>query len=157
MRFSLRQLTLAGAALCLSGSLYAGSAAEDVQVEGAYARAVPPGQGNSAAFMSLANKSETDHALVAAESDASKVAELHTHSMEGGMMMMRRVDKIDLPPAKTVELQPGGLHLMLIGLTHQLSPGGDVGITLVFEDGSRTSLNIPVKTVEETMEHQHHQ
>ncbi len=152
MTYVLRRITAAAAGLCLSASLYAGIAAEDVQAAGAYARAVPPGQSNSAAFMSLTNKSDADHALVGAESSASKVAELHTHFLEGGMMKMRPVEKIDLPAGKTVELQPGGLHLMLIGLTHQLSPGEDLRITLVFEDGSRTSLVVPVKTVQATME-----
>jgi len=141
------------AALCLSSGLYAGTAAEDVQAEGAYARAVPPGQPNSAAFVSLTNKSDADHALVAAESSASKVVELHTHLLEEGMMKMRPVAKIDLPAGETVELQPGGLHLMLIDLARQLSPGEEVSITLVFEDGSRTSLKVPVKTVQQTMKY----
>jgi copper(I)-binding protein len=156
MRSILKKMTLACAALCLSASLYAGTAAEDVKAEGAYARAVPPGQPNSAAFMSLTNKGDTDHVLVGAESNVSKVAELHTHSMEGGMMKMRPVEKIDLPAGETVKLQPGSLHIMLIGLTRQLSPGEGVEITLVFEDGSRTSLQAPVKTVQQTMEHHHH-
>jgi copper(I)-binding protein len=45
---------------------------------------------------------------------------------------------------------------MLIGLTRQLSPDEDVEITLVFEDGSRATLQAPVKTVQQTMEHHHH-
>jgi periplasmic copper chaperone A len=156
MRSILTKMTFACAALCLSASLYAGTAAEDLLAEGAYVRAVPPGQPNSAAFMDLTNKGETGHVLVAAESNVSKVAELHTHSMEGGMMKMRPVEKIDLPGGQTVKLQPGGLHIMLIGLTRQLSPGEDVEITLVFEDGSRDTLQAPVKTVQQTMEHHHH-
>ena len=156
MRSILTKMTFACAALCLSAALYAGTAAEDVQAEDAYVRAVPPGQPNSAAFMSLTNKGDTDHVLVGAESNVSKVAELHTHSMEGGMMKMRPAEKIDLPAGETVKLQPGGLHIMLIGLTRQLSPGEDVEITLVFEDGSRTSLQASVKTVQQTMEHHHH-
>ena len=156
MRSSLRRTALIAAALCLSTGLYAGSAADSLQVQDPYVRAVPPGQTNSAAFMALVNPGDADHALVAAESRASKVVELHTHQEEGGMMKMRRVDKIDLPAGETVELQPGGLHLMLIGLTRQLSPGEDVEITLVLEDGSRTSVTAPVKTVQQTMMHHHH-
>lgn len=146
-----RRIAVACTALCLSTNLCAGSAADDVQAQGAYARAVPPGQSNSAAFVSLVNDSDASHALVAVESGASKVTEMHTHLMEEGMMKMRRVDRIDLPAGETVKLQPGGLHLMLIGLTRQLSPGEDVEITLVFEDGSRTPLTAPVKTVQQTM------
>jgi len=148
----------AALALPASPHLFAGSAADEVRVEGAYARAVPPGQANSAAFLTLTNGSAVDHALVAAASDASKVVELHTHRMEGGMMEMRRVDKIDLPAGGSVALAPGGLHIMLIGLAHDLSAGDAVALELVYEDGSRASIEVPVKTVQQTMEHGgHHQ
>jgi len=156
MSFIGRRMLTAGAALCLSASLYAGSAADDIQVKGGYTRAVPPGQNNSAAFLSLTNVGDAEHALVAVESGASKIAELHSHLMEDGMMKMRRVEKIDLPPGARVALEPGGLHIMLIDLTKQLSPGENVEITLVFEDGSRKMLPTPVKTVQESMKHQHH-
>ncbi len=147
---------LASMSAVVSPVLCAGSAADEVQVEGAYVRAVPPGQINSAAFMSLTNGGTADHALVAAESDASKVVELHTHREEDGMMKMRRVDRIDLPAGATVELAPGGLHVMLIDLARELSPGHQVRITLVFEDASATPLEVPVKTVRQTMGHEGH-
>lgn len=153
MRSISKHLSVVCMILSLSADLYAATAADEVQAEGAYVRAVPPGQPNSAAFVILTNKGETGHALVAAASDVSKVAELHTHLREEGMMKMRRVEKIDLPAGETTRLQPGGLHIMLIKLTKQLSPGDDVNIDLVFEDGSRTSLSAPVKTVQQTMMH----
>lgn len=156
MSFNLKLLAGASAALCLSTSLYAGDAADAVQIEGAFARAVPPGQTNSAAFMNLTNRGDADHSLTTAESNASKVVELHTHLMEEGMMKMRRVEKIDLPAGETVRLQPGGLHVMLIGLERQLAEGENVDITLVFEDGSRSTLTAPVKKVEVKMEHHKH-
>ena len=156
MSRNLKQLMGAWAALFLSSSLYAGSAADSVSVEGAFARAVPPGQSNSAAFMSLTNQGDADHSLTAVESDASKVAELHTHLMEEGMMKMRRVEKIDLPAGKIVKLQPGGLHVMLIDLERPLSAGEDVEISLIFEDGSRSTLKAPVKTVQAEMGHHNH-
>jgi len=155
---SLDPRTLGGAcaALCLSANLYAGSAADAVQADGAYARAVPPGQSNSAAFITLINPSDADHALVSAESNAAKAAELHSHTMEEGMMKMRQVEKIDLPAGEKVKLEPGGLHLMLIGLERQLSPGEEIDMTLVFEDGSRRTLTAPVKKVQDTMQHHRH-
>jgi periplasmic copper chaperone A len=143
------------AALCLgsilltagAGLANAAPAADAVQIEDAYVRAVPPGQPNSAAFMKLVNGSTEDEALVGAESPASDVAELHTHVREGGMMKMRRIDRIDLPGGKTTALQPGGLHVMLIGLKHQLVPGEKVGLTLIFADGSRQSVEAPVRRI----------
>jgi copper(I)-binding protein len=156
MRLDPKTLAGACAAFFLSANLYAGSAAEAVQAQGAFARAVPPGQSNSAAFMTLTNASDANHALVSAESSAAKAAELHSHTMDEGMMKMRRVEKIDLPAGGTVELEPGGFHLMLIGLERQLSPGEQIDVTLVFEDGSRETLTAPVRTVQETMQHRHH-
>lgn len=158
MNTRLKRLACIGAALCLSANLYAGSAADAVQAEGAYARAVPPGLPNSAAFVDLSNTGTADHALVAAESTAAQVVELHTHSMEDGMMRMRQVEKIPLPAGETVQLRPGGLHIMLIGLDHQLQPGETVELTLIYEDGSRETLITPVSKVQamQPKDHAHH-
>ncbi len=137
--------------MMLSGAVVAGKAADDVAVSGAYARAVPPGQPNSASFLTLTNNSSTDHVLVDAESPAAKVVELHTHINKDGMMQMRRVPKIDVPAGKVTKLQPGGLHVMLIGLKQQLKPGQEVKLTLVFKDGSRTTVNAPVQKLQMKM------
>ena len=85
-------ILLSAALLLLTafGSAVAGNAAEEVVVSDAYARAVPPGQPNSASFMTLTSKSDKDHALVEASSPAAEVVELHTHTMKDGMMQMRR-------------------------------------------------------------------
>nr|WP_135606949.1 copper chaperone PCu(A)C [Solemya velesiana gill symbiont] len=134
-----------------SATLMAGTAADSVTVSDPYARAVPPGQPNSASFMTIVNNSEKDHALVNAESPVSKVVELHTHRMEEGMMKMRRVEKIDLPAGQTVALKPGGLHVMFIGLKQDLKPGENVDVTLIFEDGSKTQIQAPVKKLQMKM------
>jgi copper(I)-binding protein len=125
-----------------------------ISVMDAYARAVPPGQLNSAIFMSLSNTSKTDRAIVRASSDAANIVELHTHSMEGGMMRMRKIDKIDIKAGSITVLKPGGLHVMLIGLTKQLQTGNEVALELVFDDGSTMQLTVPVKAVAGMMQHQ---
>jgi periplasmic copper chaperone A len=131
--------------LGLSANLLAAGVADSVQVGDPYVRGVPPGQPNSAAFMTLTNTGGTDQALVAAESAASKVVELHTHIMEEGMMKMRKVEKIDLPAGQPVSLQPGGLHIMLIGLQQELVPDQPVTLHLVFDDGSKQEIQAPVR------------
>jgi copper(I)-binding protein len=145
-------LRLLAAALLTTLSIAAQAA--DVSIGDPYARAVPPGQPNSAVFMSLENLSDRDQALVAAESPVSEIVELHTHVEEGGMMRMRRIDKIDIPTGETVTLQPGGLHVMLIGLKQPLDAGDTVDLTLVFEDGSRSTVQAPVRRIE--MQHMKH-
>jgi copper(I)-binding protein len=147
-----------GAALLLASSSLFAAAADQVQVEEAYVRAVPPGSANSAAFMKLTNTDSSVHSLTGAQSPATKVMELHTHTEENGMMRMRRVEKIELPVGEQVALQPGGLHLMLIGLTGDLKESHEIEVNLTFEDGSSLPLSLPVKRVgKESMDHSKHQ
>lgn len=143
---------MAGAALLASaGTLLAGNAADEVMVSDAYARAVPPGQPNSATFFSIMNHSSKARALVGASSPAAKVVEIHNHTMNNGMMQMRRVDKIDLPAGETVKLQPGGYHVMMIGLQQDLKPGEHVKLTLAFGDGSEKTVIAPVQKLQMKM------
>ncbi len=139
---------LLASSLALAPGIAPGAeAADQIAVSGAYVRAVPPGQTNSAAFLALTNTAGEAHALVAAESDAAEVVELHSHTMDDGMMKMRRIERIDLPAASTLSLEPGGRHLMLIGLKRQLAPGQEIRLFLTFEDGSRAQVNAPVRAI----------
>lgn len=148
---------LIGATLMLASTALLAAAADHVKVEEGYVRAVPPGSANSAAFMKLTNTDSSAHSLTGAQSPAAKVMELHTHTEEGGMMRMRRVERIELPVGEEVALQPGGLHLMLIGLTGDLKDNQEVEVNLTFEDGSSLPLSLPVKRVgKEKMDHSKH-
>lgn len=144
--------------LSLVVGLQATALAETIEVQDAYVRAVPPGQQTSAAFMTITNHGDEDRALLAAQSDKAEVVELHTHRMEDGMMRMRRVDQIDLPAGQTVNLEPGGLHVMLIGLTETLASGDEVNLMLGFDGGEQQTLSLPVKRIEPSAMpmHQHH-
>ncbi len=121
-----------------------------VTVSDPYARAVPPGQPNSAVFITLTNGSNQPRALVAARSPAAKTVELHTHTNDGGVMHMRKIERIEIPAGASVQLKPGGLHVMLIGLTGDLAPGGTVALDLSFDDGSQAEVQAPVRTIATT-------
>ncbi len=123
-------------------------ASDHIMVSDPYVRAVPPGQPNSAAFMTLMNHGDQARSLVAAKSPAAKVVELHTHTMEEGMMKMRRVDKIDIPAQGSTVLEPGGLHVMLIDLTQDLKEGDKVAVTLVFANGEEQQVEAPVRKIQ---------
>lgn len=138
--------TLFAGALLSSAGLTLNAAGLDVGDP--HVRAVPPGQPNSAAFMSLRNTSDEDRALVGAESPAAEVVELHTHVEDEGMMRMRRIERIALPAGERVTLQPGGLHVMLIGLKSELAPGRTVELTLIQDDGERLMVQAPVRPIE---------
>jgi len=135
--------TLLMTALFLAAGLYA----QSVEVSGIYVREVPPNMPNSAAFMQLKNLTDKPLSLVSAASKAAKTVELHEHVNVNGMMQMRQIPKIDIPAGGTTSLQPGGLHVMLIGLTQKLKEGETVAVTLNFSDGESVTLDAPVKKV----------
>ena len=121
--------------------------AADIVAKHTRIRAVPAGQVNSAAFMMLKNNSAEDRLLVSAHSNISKAVELHTHKKEGGMMRMRRVNSIAIKAGSKTVLQPGGLHIMFIGLNRGLKAGENVALKLKFDNGSEIEMEVPVKLV----------
>jgi len=123
------------------------SFAAGIEVTDSYARAVPAGHPNSAAFMTITNNSNQDRSIVQANSNISKVVELHTHKKEGGMMRMRKVEKIDIPANSKTVLKPGGLHVMFIGLKQPIKAGDDISLELLFDDKSRLKLTVTVKNI----------
>jgi periplasmic copper chaperone A len=139
--------TLLAGALLSSASLTLDAAA--LEVGDPYVRAVPPGQPNSAAFMSLRNAGAEDRALIGAESPAADVVELHTHIEEDGVMRMRRIERIVVTSGATTTLAPGGLHIMLIGLKSDLTPGQMVELTLIQDDGARLAIQAPVRAIKQ--------
>jgi copper(I)-binding protein len=108
------------------------ASADDVRVDTPWARATAPGQPVAGAFMDLT--ASEDLSLVGASSPASKTVELHTMSMDNGVMSMRQLKRIDLPKGKTVSLKPGGRHIMLIDLNAPLKAPGSTRITLTVQD-----------------------
>ena len=149
MKYLSRVSVAAFATLCLWSAAVAaaGTAADAIMVKEPYGRAVPPGQPNSAAFLMLMNNSATDHAVVGGESPVAKVVELHEHIHQNGMMKMRQIPRIEVKANSKTVLQPGGLHIMLIGLKQELKKGEKVSLTLKFDDGSTKTIEAPVRSV----------
>ena len=124
------------------------SAASEVAVEDPYVRAVPPGQPVTAAFFTVVNRGSDPRAIVAAETDAAERAELHEHMHDQGVMRMREVERVVVPARGRVAFEPGGYHVMLIGLKRSLKPGERVDLTLTLDDGSRIRLQPEVRRVQ---------
>ncbi len=144
-------------ALALPFVLVAGVAAEGIAdritVKDPYVRAVPPVVKTSAAFMQLQNSDPAEQFLVSASTPAAETVELHMHTMDDGVMRMRQIAHIHLPPNKTVSLEPGGLHIMLFDLKAPLKPGDKVPMTLTFKDGSSKEITADVRSVKRMMKH----
>lgn len=118
-----------------------------VEISNAWTRATQQGQDVGASYMTL--KANTDLVLTSAESSITQDVEIHSMTMENGVMKMRMLDELPLKADTAVELAPGGVHLMLFDLEDQLSAGDKVTFTLHFKtlQGKELSATIdsPVK------------
>jgi len=128
----------------LAAVLAASSALAQVEVKDAWIRATVSQQKATGAFMRLTAAQNTR--VVQVSTPVAGVAEIHEMSMDGNMMRMRAVTALDLPAGQTVELKPGGYHVMLMELKQTIKEGDVVPLTLVLEgsDGKRTSLEVKV-------------
>lgn len=115
-----------------------------LEIQAPWARATPGQAQNGVVYLAIV--SPTTDRLTAASSPVAKKAELHTMSMEGGVMRMRPLAAMDIPAGQTVALSPGGVHIMLLGLTRPLREGESFPLTLSFEGpgvisgGGRTAI-----------------
>lgn len=131
---------LALAVLC-SASLFAPVWAQ-VKVDGAWARPTVSGQMGGGGFMTL--HSERADRLLGGTTPLAERFELHSMTMQGDVMQMRQVEAIALPAGQKVELKPGGLHVMLIGLKQPLALGSKVPVTLRFERAGEVKIEMTV-------------
>ncbi len=97
-----------------------------------------------AAFVTLVNSGDSDDRLVEAKADVSELVELHTHTMEEGVMRMRAVEAIEVPAGETAELKPGGFHVMLLNLKAPLVEGESFPLTLVFEQAGEVTVEVMI-------------
>ncbi len=122
--------------------VFSGAAAAQVSVTEAWVRATVPQQRATGAFMTL--RTAVDAKLVEARSPVAAVVELHEMAMDGQIMKMRAVSAVDVPAGRTVELKPGGYHVMLMDLRGRITAADRVPLTLVFEgkDGKRQTIEV---------------
>ncbi len=101
---------------------------------------------NSAGFLSIENRGKQDDVLIGASSMISQRTELHTHIRDGEIMRMRRVEGgIKVPTGKTTTLQPGGLHVMFIGLKKPLKNGDQFPLTLTFQKAGNIEITMTAR------------
>ena len=103
------------------------------------------GDVTTAAFLKIMNSGNEDDHLLRIESDLAEVVELHRSEIQNDVMTMRPVEGIDIPAGETVELRPGGFHIMLIGLQREIKPGENYILTLVFENAGPVKVDAEVR------------
>lgn len=136
--------------------------AKDIQIDHPWARPTITTRQPAAVFFTLKNQGGAADRLIGAKVDARFAggAELHTTLNDDGVMRMRRLaDGLDVPAGATVEVQPGGAHLMLFNLAEPLEDGFRFPVTLVFENAGEVEVVVAVETPVEAapaMDHSAH-
>ena len=129
--------------------------AGDITADHPWARATAGQAPNGAAYMTLVNKGAEADYLTAASAAVSDRVELHTTLMNDGVMQMREVKRIEVAPGSSTALEPGGFHVMLIGLKAPLKEGETFPLTLTFEKAGTLEVQVLVEGVG-AMEHDSH-
>ncbi len=123
---------------------------ESVVITDNWVRANAPGQQVGAAYMTIL--SPQDSTMIKAEADIAGSVEIHSMSMENGVMKMRMLEELPLNAGKAEKLAPGGFHLMLFDLKKPLTAGENVKFTLSFKDASgnitKQQIMLPIKAEE---------
>lgn len=119
-----------------------------IVVSDSWSMATPPGAAVGVGYMTINNQGAAAVRLTGCETTAAERVEVHNMSMDGGVMTMRPVEGgLEIPAGGAVELKPGGLHLMLIGLKAPLTEGGSVPLSLVFDNGTRIDAALAVRAM----------
>lgn len=136
-------------AIALAAALAAPAAAHEAKVGEltiGHPWSRPVKAANGAAYMSISNAGSEPDRLIAASTDVAERTELHTHLIDAdGVARMRPVQAVDVPANGEVMLQPGGLHVMLIGLREQLQPDSEFPLTLTFERAGTVTVEVAVE------------
>lgn len=150
---AMRQIVIeiaAAAALTVASILASavGAKAGDLSVTHAYARAsASPAAKAATVYVTVANAGAGDDRIVAVSTPVARAAMLHRTAMSGDVMKMEHVESVAVPANAAVEMAPGGLHVMLMGLAAPLKEGETLQLTLTFEKSEPVTVDVPVRGV----------
>jgi copper(I)-binding protein len=119
-----------------------------IEIGHPWSRATPPTAEAGGGFLAITNTGTTPDRLIAVKSPAADKVEIHEMKMDGNIMRMREVEKgIEIPPGATVELKPGGFHVMFMGLRAPFAKDAKVPLTLVFEKAGSIDVDLMVQAM----------
>ncbi|KAA1179858.1 copper chaperone PCu(A)C [Rhizobium tropici] len=151
----------ASAAFGLASLLSASAFADDIKVgdltiSAPYVRAMVPGAPVGGGYMTITNTGNTDDRLVAASSPRAGTVQIHEMRMDEDIMVMRELaDGLPIPAGKTIELKPGGYHVMFMKVTDRFIEGQTVKATLKFEKAGSVDIDFPVGSLAANKETSH--
>ena len=142
-----RALLVAAALVAFTSSVSLAETMEhgSLTIKDAWTRATPPKAKGGGAFVSITNNGSEDARLTGAASDYAMRTEIHQMSMNDGVMQMRKADDgVVIPAGETVELKPGGYHVMFMGLKQPFKMDEELKVTLEFENADPVDVTFPV-------------
>ncbi|MBK3332287.1 copper chaperone PCu(A)C [Persephonella atlantica] len=116
-----------------------------IEIIDPWVRAVPPNAKNTALFMVIKNSGDELDTLTAVKTDIAKMVMIHKTVNEDGVMKMVHVHQLKIPPHSTVELKPGGYHIMIMGLKEPVHVNNMLKFTLIFKKSGKIDIKAPVK------------
>jgi periplasmic copper chaperone A len=151
-KFDSKYLFAASAAAALLVLSPAAQAADydvgSIHISQPWSRATPKGASAGASYMTITNKGSTPDRVSCVSSDASAECQIHTMTMDNGVMKMRPVEGgLEILPGQTITLKPGGFHMMLLDLKHPLEAGSSVKATLKFDHAGTVDVDYPVAAI----------
>ena len=129
----------------------------DIVLDDVWVRALPPTQTNTAAYLTISNRSEQAITVTGASTQLADTVEIHTTRDIEGYMRMEQLQDLSVPAGQSVQLAPGGTHLMLMGLASMPVPGDTVRLCLELASGDAICTEADVrKTAVGQQTHDHH-
>ena len=135
-------------ALLLCGLVSQAALATDsgsITVDDAWVRALPPGQPNTAAYLTVTNTGSEGVTILGGSADIAETVEIHTTREVDGYQRMEQLYEVPLAPAQSTAFSPGGMHLMLLGLAKMPAPGDRVQLCLTLAGGEAVCTTAEVR------------
>src|SRR6516162_469056 len=119
-----------------------------IHISRPWSRATPKGASSGAGYMTITNKGSAPDKVSCVSADASAQCQIHSMTMEGGIMKMGPVEGgVEIKPGESVTLKPGGYHMMFLALKHPLEQGQTVKATLKFDHAGAVDVEFPVLAI----------
>ena len=139
-----RNLLWISLVLALGGAIPGAVSAQSVQVVDAWSRPTPPGMDVGVAYFIIRNAGKSDR-LLRVSSPVAKRAELHVSSMKNGVMRMEGLSSVDIGSGAPTSFEPGGRHVMLLGLKRPLKEGDAFPLVLTFANAGKVEAKVQVR------------
>ena len=127
-------------------------AEQGIDVHDAWMRPASQGE-NGAIYFVIQNRGSNADTLNGISSDVADAVEMHESKMSGDVMQMQQLDSVPLEASSETNFEPGGLHVMLVGLKEDLKVGDEVEITLHFTNFEDINVTVPVSDMPVSGDH----